>query len=254
MKAENEDRYIVSSFAGFHEALEDVEKRHDASYGSPYTYGTLYRGQKEAAWDLVPSIGRHLALYKTRGYDENDLKKDEWKMLQLFRRQAAPFLGRMSEDGWETLVLAQHHGIPTRLLDWTHSPLAALYFAVERPSEGDSAVWMLWLPTRYIDPSGDDDTPPLKLNEVRGYLPSHEVPRVRAQSGVFTVHPRPTESLEQVHLPANARLERVVIRKEARKAIKYKLAHYGISRQTLFPDLDGLAEFIRWMKIDSFVH
>jgi hypothetical protein len=61
-------------------------------------------------------------------------------------------------------------------------------------------------------------------------------------------------SVFQTHLPPDTRLDRIVVKKEARKDIKYKLAHYGISRQSLFPDLDGLAEFIRWMKIGSFTH
>lgn len=263
MNAEKENGYVVSSFGEFHDALEDVEKRYRAMGVTDYTYGTHYRGQKEAKWDLKPSIGRQLELYEERNYNEADLLKEEYNMLKLFRLQAAAFLGRMPGKGWETLVLAQHHGLPTRLLDWTHSALAALYFAVERPSEVDSAVWMLWLPKGFIYPTGDDDDhqtgddddrDPLELKELRGFLPSHEVPRVRAQSGLFTVHPSPTEPLRDDHLPPGAILERVVIKNDARKDIKHKLARYGVSRQTLFPDLDGLAEFIRWTKIDQFNH
>lgn len=268
-----EDRYVVSSFGEFHDALEDVEERYRSMGVTQDTYGMLYRGQKNAKWDLKPSLGRQLELYETQ-FDllgKAELQKTEWKMLKLFRLQAAAVLGRMPEEGWETLVLAQHHGIPTRLLYWTHSALAALYFAVESPSEVDSAVWMLWLPRRYIYPHGgyydhqpgddededplkDNDRDPLKLKELRGYIPSHEVPRVRAQLGLCTVHPDPTESLRDHHLPSDAQLERVLIKKDARKDIKHKLARYGVSRQTLFPDLDGLAEFIRWTKIDHFYH
>jgi FRG domain len=211
---------------------------------------------------LETSIGRHLETYKKRGYNEADLLSDEWQMLELFRIQAAAVLGRMPREGLETMVLAQHHGLPTRLLDWPHSPLAALYFAVERASNTDSAVWTLWLPKGFIYPTGDRDdqmgaehTNPWKLTELRGYFPSYEVPRVRAQLGLFTVHPRPTEPLRwNSQLPPGARLDRFVIRNKARKDIKRKLANYGVSRQTLFPDLDGLAEFIRWTKIGQWDH
>lgn len=91
----------------------------------------------------------------------------------------------------------------------------------------------------------------MNVEEVRAYMPGHEVPRVRAQLGVFTVHPDPTEPLQPAHLPDTARLGKVVVKNSARQQIKFTLANYGISRQTLFPDLDGLAESIRWTKIGA---
>jgi hypothetical protein len=255
--------HVVGSFAEFHEALEDMQKQLGVRlYGQ-----TLYRGQEQAGWDLVPGIGRrrHLELYKARGWDKSRMLADEWRMVQDFRRQAGAYLGRMPDEGWEAWVLAQHHGIPTRLLDWTHSPLAALYFAVERPSKEDnSAVWLLYLPTRLIPPpdvhipEGWDVDPsdavrphPMDVKDVRAYMPGHEVPRVRAQLGVFTVHPDPTEPLEAAHLPDRARLGKVVVQNCARQQIKLTLANYGVFRHTLFPDLDGLAESIRWMRIGA---
>ena len=247
-------KHVVASFAEFHEALEDMEKQ----LGVPLYGQTLYREQEKAGWGLVPGIGRNLKVYEARGCDKNKMLADEWRMVQDFRRQAGAYLGRMPDEGWEVWVLAQHHGIPTRLLDWTHSPLAALYFAVEKPSKdddkADSAVWLLYLPGGFIPPPGADaDRPhPMDVEEVSGYLPGHEVPRVRAQSGVFTVHPQPTEPLQAAHLSDDrARLGKVVVQNSARQQIKFTLANYGISRQTLFPDLDGLAEFIRWTRIGA---
>lgn len=241
--------HVVASFAEFHEALEMIEKEIGVRlYGQ-----TLYRGQEKAEWGLVPGVGRNLNVYKAYNLDKQKMLNDEWRMVQDFRRQAGAYLGRMPDDGWEVWVLAQHHGIPTRLLDWTHNPLAALYFAVEKPSkdneDDDSAVWVLYLPTGFIPPTGANNPPPMKVKEVRGYMPGHEVPRVRAQSGVFTVHPKPTEPLQAAHLPKGARLGKVVIQNRARQQIKLTLANYSISRQTLFPDLDGLADFIRWTRI-----
>jgi hypothetical protein len=256
--------YKIASFANFHKVLEDVEKQLSrALYGQ-----VLYRGQAKAEWDLKPGIGRHLKTYKAHALDKEKLLLDEWRMVQDFRRQAGAYLGQMPDEGWEAWVLAQHHGIPTRLLDWTHSPLAALYFAVERPSKDndndDSAVWLLYMPTRFIpppdvhvpkewknkvDPSDTARPHPLDVEEVRGYMPGHEVPRVWAQLGVFTVHPDPTEPLQATNLPDRARLYKVVVKNHARAQIKVTLANYGIFRQTLFPDLDGLAESIRWTRV-----
>jgi len=89
----------------------------------------------------------------------------------------------------------------------------------------------------------------MDVEEVRAYIPGYEVPRVRAQGGVFTVHPSPTEPLQAADLPDGARLYKVVVKNRARNQIKFTLANYGIFRQTLFPDLTGLAESIRWTKI-----
>jgi|SRR5215212_8479533 len=150
--------YEVASFAQFHKVLEDVQGQLPRRlYGQ-----VLYRGQEKAEWELKPGIGRHLQTYKDSGRNENDLLVDEWYLVRDFRRQAGAYLGRMSGDGWEVWVLAQHHGIPTRLLDWTHSPLAALYFAVEKPSKendnADSAVWLLYLPKGLL-PAPDTQIP-----------------------------------------------------------------------------------------------
>jgi len=256
--------YEVTCFTRFHEVLEDVQ-----SQLSVPLYGqVLYRGHAKARWDLKPGIGRNLAVYKAYSNPKEQMLDDEWRMVQDFRRQAGAHLGRRLEDGWEAWVLAQHHGIPTRLLDWTHSPLAALYFAVDTPSKDndndDSAVWLLYLPKGFLPapdlelpesfevPSSDAKCPhPLDVEEVRGYIPGHEVPRVRAQAGVFTVHPDPTEPLEATNLPDKAQLYKVVVPNRAREQIKFTLANYGIFRQTLFPDLTNLAESIRWTRIGS---
>jgi len=258
--------YEVASFAEFHKVLEDVETQLPrALYGQ-----VLYRGQEKSRWDLKPGIGRYLQTYKNSGLSEKRILVEEWNLVRDFRRQAGAYLERMPKDGWEVWVLAQHHGIPTRLLDWTHSPLAALYFAVEKPSkdneDDDSAVWLLYLPKAVL-PATEERRPkaiaeaygvsssdpilphPMDVKEVSAYMPGYEVPRVRAQLGIFTVHPHPTEPLQGSNLPDRARLYKVVVKNYAREQIKRTLANYGIFRQTLFPDLAGLADSLRWQKI-----
>ncbi len=98
----------------------------------------LFRGHREESWSLVPKIAR-LELR-----DNKDLLSTEQAMLTEFRGRALPHLEFQPRSNWEWLALAQHFGMATRLLDWTTNPLAALWFAIEGPSEGQSraAVWI----------------------------------------------------------------------------------------------------------------
>ena len=94
-----------------------------------------WRGHANAAWQLAPQAFR-------RNPD------DETSLLGHFVSRAPSRSHRPCPDakdffGW--LFLAQHYGLPTRLLDWTENPLIAAYFAVrEQPSDSDGCLWALW--------------------------------------------------------------------------------------------------------------
>src|SRR5262249_33489229 len=101
----------------------------------------LFRGQRRE-WPLVPKIGR----VKLR----QPLLQAEREMLSALKRRALPLLHTLPESDLEWLPLGQHHGMATRLLDWTENPLTALWFAVRRPPEADEygdpepgVVWCL---------------------------------------------------------------------------------------------------------------
>lgn len=61
-------------------------------------------------------------------------------MLDLFKKQAVPYLDQRPDNDWDWMAIAQINGGPTRLLDWTRSPLVAAFFALEEEFEGDSAI------------------------------------------------------------------------------------------------------------------
>ena len=95
----------------------------------------VFRGIKRArSHPLIPRAGRG----PTR--DTRKMLRAERAILRDFKRTAIPFLAMQPENEWEWLALAQHHGLPTRLLDWTTNPLVAAYFACSDSSEGEDSA------------------------------------------------------------------------------------------------------------------
>lgn len=99
------------------------------SYGPEF----IYRGVTNAeAYKLIPKIGRATIAQDWAG----DASVEQW-MLSQFRLRARPYLhdSLVPTNKWDLVALAQHHGLPTRLLDWTQNPLAATFFAVRNVSQ-----------------------------------------------------------------------------------------------------------------------
>jgi hypothetical protein len=223
--------YTVDSFEQFHSVVS-----------TQFQYSTLYRGMKDIDWKLTPSFGRYWPAFKQQGADKREFLKIEGQAIRIFRKQSAHLLGYMPEDGWEVWSIAQHHGLPIRLLDWTLSPLVGLFFAVEEPWDGDSVVYALKIQD-HISLIEEAKLHPLGVDRVTAFEPSHQTPRVRAQSAMFTIQPDPTVPL---WAPG---LQRVRIKNAARSSIMDTLFAYGITRKMLFPELDGLAEWLIQLKL-----
>ncbi len=109
---------LVSKFEDLHRASQ--------SYG---TQTVSYRGLSKISHELVPKIGRY-KVFK----DSGDTLKEEKTMLRLLKQQAIRFIHFTPANDWEWLAIAQHHGIPTRLMDWITPHDASL-----APSIGSSA-------------------------------------------------------------------------------------------------------------------
>lgn len=196
----------------------------------------IFRGVKDIGFELRPKIGRFPKFAKLT---PDEMEKEERTMLRLFRERAWPSVaGRHSTD-WELLALAQHHGLPTRLLDWTRNPLVAAYFAVESAHNGESAIYAF----RHDKFINIDSTPdPFKRKSVGKFIPNHITPRITAQAGVFTVHPDPRDAI------ASKDIDRWIIPNKYRNKLKSELNKYGINAASLFPDLDGLSKHIEWVR------
>ena len=97
-----------------------------------YDEDIWYRGQSDYKWELKPGIFR---------YSEGS---SELTLLTRFKQSASLLIDTTPKDDFDWMFLMQHYGVPTRLLDWSESPLTALYFAVsDINNETDSALWML---------------------------------------------------------------------------------------------------------------
>ncbi|WIT14313.1 FRG domain-containing protein [Paucibacter sediminis] len=202
----------------------------------PHGRAFVYRGVSDVArHKLVPTIGRSTS-------DLEATLKVEQELLWLFKSHARPFVPHQPRSDWEWLSLAQHHGLPTRLLDWTRNPLVGLFFACRSSPAEDGALYCLHAP-ELLNPGVDTD--PWNVARPTLVLPAHVTPRLSAQAGLFSIHPNPTDPLL---LNDDMKL---IVRADAKHALLEALAQYGVHAGSMFPDLDGLCAQLTWLKFQQ---
>jgi hypothetical protein len=198
----------------------------------------IFRGEPLAGEPLRPGAGRVTAVRRTR--QTTFSVDDERAALERFKSDALPYLDRTppSDHHLEWLAIAQHHGMHTRILDWSESLLIAAFFAVESATaRGGGIIYgVKGLPS--VEASDD----PFSLQEVSVYRPSRLTSRIAPQLSTFTVHPDPAADFR-----ADRRLKawRISGQRNCWR-IKVVLDSCGVNYANIFPDLGGLARHIHW--------
>jgi FRG domain len=193
----------------------------------------VFRGHLQS-WPLKPSIGR------SDGYS----KARELQLFNEFKRVARPLVDRSKLDSdWDWLFLAQHHGLPTRLLDWTSNPLIAIYFACQPSAHGkrNGQIIAVNIDDVGMYSEGEFNEGPFGIQETRFMFPTVVAPRIAAQRGLFSVHHTPDKSL---------RLREKTVRFEIESGDKEAFLEFlfgmGVDAAMVMADLDGISANLAW--------
>ncbi len=214
-----------------------------------------YRGDANKNWDLVPSLFRGNS-------------KKEIDYLKEFKQDAILLVEPRPQHSYEWLFLMRHNHIPTRLLDWTESPLVATFFAINdtKNIDEDGALWML-LPlelNKYIEELSDEETLPSfeensflnsyttdefdrsnpeNSRKTVAFLAPRNSPRMHSQLSVFTINHHNKTPIDK--LGDGNHIWRYIIPKSSKKKLQNELKLLKINYFQLFPELPYIFDKIR---------
>ena len=255
--------------SAFQTAKDLVRSWGAPSAAPPYSW---YRGSKSNSLSLQPG-----ACWRS-GYKELDV-------LVPFSQEGVLYAPVGGLDDWDTYYLAQHHRIPTRLLDWSESFAAAIFFAFDGwDASTIPCVWILrpdlinkvsigwegilapennkevdaWLPRSISKASHtvlqDSDGFTYDNDRPLAIYPKRSNMRIGAQQGMFTVHGRDKEPLDTIASKLGGNINEIIARIDLinfdRATISSDLRSLGIRRSSIYPDIDNfvldLKEFYNW--------
>lgn len=219
-----------------------------------------FRGHRDHTWRLEAST-----------YRSDQHRTGERAMLARFRQEAAAAGLQYAFDEWGWITFAQHHALPTRLLDWSQSPLVALFFACEPAPdldtigvEADGEFFVLYPNELNVDAGDNDGGHPRLLTDadsrLEDYLPGNDsrnpskpravvaplvFDRIRFQTGTFTVAQSSTATVHPEPLRSAAALQSFVVPGHAKEDLRGQLEILGLNDVSIYRDLDRIATRIK---------
>lgn len=248
-----------------------------------------FRGQSDASHQLTPGVLRNI--HQSHDHLGNEIDDsairissggifsgpNAERMLRDFKQLARPFLEQQPSNDFEWMFIAQHHGLPTRLLDWSTNALVALYFAARSAParKGDGVEECKRFKDDHFTPDGFAvfSIEPAKINEKTvliaetidiasnaerwGHYLSpmssntstfpicitapHMTARIRAQSGTFTLHGAQIDPLDYYNVLQDL-ITKIFIPYTSTQEILESLEKMGINESYIYPDLDSIAK------------
>lgn len=259
--------------------IEETKKLQE-KYRCKYGNRLFFRGHTCYHWKLQPRIATRIREHKKSLFLHREIE-----LFHRFRRYASNYMPQELTE-WKMFFLANHYGLPTRLLDITSNPLVALFFAVNgnhnlknKKEEKRTIVYekqnsaiFVFIRTRkeskinpffeYLDVFEEEKKKksPFNVKGIRIIYPHHISQRIKVQSGSFLLFGKPNKILESYEYNAKeiVDIERVYkwrIPEIKREPILEELAMLGINQQMLFPDdLNSLAKFLVWRNLKLPLH
>lgn len=225
-----------------------------------------FRGQEDASWKLESTLSRYLKTFRVH---PSVWSNQEKRVFRIFKRKAHLYLQHMPKDEeiFEWLSLMQHHGAPTRLLDFTWSPYIAAFFALETATN-NAAIWAVYPielrkkqnVSEQLSKELDNDKIGIGIgNNYNSYFINNEYSfltfeepyrmnnRLTAQSGTFIIPSRIDMTIDEIIEEVIDKDNKLLVKFELNTAqmrheTLRKLYNMNITNAALFPDLDGLAK------------
>ena len=235
----------AKSIFEFLKIVKDVESDLIRKNGDDYV---IYRGQSVDE-DLFPKLGREK-------YKCPNRFQFEMKIFNEFKRLSHTHLNKEYND-WDILAIAQHFGLPTRLLDWTTNPLTALWFAIsDIPTAPKRVVWCYsFEQSEIVDMNSGT---PFEQTKTLVYQPKHISNRIVSQNGWFTSHYYGNSNNIYTALNIKKGTQEKLIKinidiseNNERKTLLNDLDTYGINAYSLFNDLEGLSHYLEWKNFNN---